>query len=487
MSKETQQAVSDAAVQLPKGKKRLVNFGDIMLCVSVACYGLVFATLCSNILEAADPVNGLSYVSLFSILSSIGITIMTPIGGKLGDMIGRKKVLMISGIICVIAGVAIAFVKSIPAIMILRCLIGFCQGTFVPSPYIFAGMVNDKKDVPKAMGQLAMALSIGGFAGSIVAGILTDAGLLTVAIIFPAVFLIAGLVCIGIGFPDMPGTGTANIDIPGIAALVVSLVCILIPLNFGPTWGWTNPLTLGLLVVGIIFVVVLVKVEAKAGDAAIIPLKLFKNPNYLAVLIVGGIYYAYRGAMDVYAPMGAQYIFVGGATMAGMLQFPRTIVTMIFPGICGAWAGKKSGNLPKAIALAGILSGIPMLIMGFASANANILMIYFIPLTITGLAECFRGVSIMPAAQRQLSLEDIGIGTALITFANSVVASFAAALYGLVYNTATAADVNNVEFITKGINNVFFTAGIVTMIGVVLTFVWLMPIFKKQEAEKTAA
>lgn len=486
MSKENQQTVSDAAVQLPKGKKKLVNFGDIMLCVSIACYGLVFSTLCSNILQGADPVNGLSYVSLFSILSSIGITIMTPIGGKLGDMLGRKKVLMVAGTICVIAGAAIAFVKSIPAILVLRCIVGFCQGAFVPSPYIFAGMVNDKKDVPKAMGMLAMALSIGGFGGSIVAGILTDAGLLTVAIIFPAIFLIAGLVCIGIGFPDMPGTGSANLDIPGIAALVVSLVCILIPLNFGPTWGWANPLTLGLLVVGIIFVVVLVKVEQKAASP-ILPLKLFKNSNYLAVLVIGGLYYAYRGAMDVYAPIGAQYIFVGGATMAGMLQFPRTIVTMVLPGICGAWVGKKSGNMGKAIALAGILSAVPMLIMGFAAPTASILLVYFVPLTITGLAESFRGVSVMSAAQAQLSLEDIGIGTSIVNFANSLVASIVAAVYGLVYNTATAADVNNVDLITKGCNHVFFTAGIITMVGVVLTFTWLMPLLKKQAEQKAAA
>lgn len=47
--------VNDAAVQLSGGKKKLVNFGNIMLCVSVACYGLVFVTLCSNILTAADP------------------------------------------------------------------------------------------------------------------------------------------------------------------------------------------------------------------------------------------------------------------------------------------------------------------------------------------------------------------------------------------------------------------------------------------------
>lgn len=169
--------------------------------------------------------------------------------------------------------------------------------------------------------------------------------------------------------------------------------------------------------------------------------------------------------------------------MAGSLQFPRTIVTMILPALLGAWVGKKKGNMPKAIAWAGILSAIPMLLMGFATDAMNIILIYFIPLTVTGVAECFRGVSIMSAAQAQLSVEDIGIGTALITFANSVVASFAAAIYGLVYNTALGTDVNNVEHITRGVNNVFLTAGIITLIATILAIVWVRPVLNKEKAE----
>jgi hypothetical protein len=54
-------------------------------------------------------------------------------------------------------------------------------------PYIIAGLINERKDVPKAMGMLATAIAVGGFGGSIIAGILTDMGLLKVAILMPAV------------------------------------------------------------------------------------------------------------------------------------------------------------------------------------------------------------------------------------------------------------------------------------------------------------
>ena len=80
---------STAVIQLPKGKKNLVQLGAICLTVSIACYGLALSTLITPILSNMDA---MGYVGLFSIFSSIGITIMTPIGGKLGDIFGRRRI-----------------------------------------------------------------------------------------------------------------------------------------------------------------------------------------------------------------------------------------------------------------------------------------------------------------------------------------------------------------------------------------------------------
>ena len=80
MSKEQQaQAQPQVAIPLPKAKKNLVQIGCICMMLSVAMYGLVFATLTAPILEKVDA---MGYVGLFSIVGAIGVSIMTPIGGK---------------------------------------------------------------------------------------------------------------------------------------------------------------------------------------------------------------------------------------------------------------------------------------------------------------------------------------------------------------------------------------------------------------------
>lgn len=471
-----------AVIQLPKGKKALVQLGAICLTVSIACYGLALSTLITPILSG---MNAMGYVGLFSIFSSLGITIMTPIGGKLGDIFGRKRIVVVAGIICVLCGVGIAFAPNLPLLMIYRFGVGFAQGAFMAAPYIIVGVINEKKDVPKAMGLLAMALSIGGFGGSIIAGILTDMGLLTAAILFPAIPLIAGIVLIGLFYPNDKSAAKQKIDTAGILLLVAALCGILLPLNYGASVGWTNPLILGGLVLGIVFTALLIRYESRI-EQPIIPVQMFRHKRYLAFVLVGFLCYFYRGAMDVYSPLGAINVMGTSTATAGSLQLPRTVVTMFLPVIAGAWVGKKKTNMWKAMAVATALSAFPMLAMGFTTPATSVLL-YFIALTVTGIAESYRGVSITPAAQGCLKPQDIGIGTALINFANSLAGSLAAATYGMIYGGFTAADPTNVANIQKGVNAVFLTAGGITLVGLVLVLFWIRPMLEKQAAEEPRA
>ena len=461
MANEQQQTQPQVAIPLPKGKKNAVQIGCICMMLSVAMYGLVFATLTSPILES---VNAMGYVSLFSIFAGMGVSIMTPIGGKLGDLIGRRNIVVIPGIICAVCGIAFAFVRSLVPLMILRLLIGFTQGAFTAAPYIIAGLINERKDVPKAMGMLATAIAVGGFGGSIIAGILTDMGLLKVAILMPAVPLILGVVLIGLNMPNVKREGKVSIDIPGIIALVVALAGILLALNFGSSIGWGNPAIIAGFVIGIVALVVLVKIEGKSAEP-LIPLKLFKNSQYTVLLIVGFICYFYQSAMKV---MGAP------TSAAGALQMPRTIITIFLPTIAGVWVGKKASNAWKAMVVGTLFVAVPMAVMGFTTPSTSII-IYFVALTITGIAESYRSVSITPSAQATLQPADMGVGTSLVNFVNSLANTIAATVFGVAYNLSTAADPTNVAYIQNGVNSVFRLAAIVAVIGLVLVIFVVRP------------
>ncbi len=458
------------AIPLPAAKKRAVQAGCVCMMLSVAMYGLVFATLTSPILES---VNAMGYVSLFTIFANLGICIMTPIGGKLGDLIGRRNIVVIPGVICAVAGCAFAFARSLVPLMALRLLIGFAQGAFTAAPYIIVGLINERKDVPKAMGMLATSIAVGGFGGSIVAGILTDMGLLTVAILMPAVPLLAGVLLIGLNLPNVKREGKAQIDTAGIFALVVALCGILLPLNFGSTAGWGHPAIIGGFVAGIAAAVVFVKIE-KAAAEPLIPLRLFGNQQYTLLLVIGFICYFYTTAMNTYAPIGAMKVLGASTSLAGSLQFPRTILTMVLPTVVGVWVGKNAQNAWKAMAVGTALVALPMLALGFTNAAMPI-AVYFAAITVTGVAESFRCVSITPTAQATLPPADMGVGTSLVNFVNSLANTIAAATFGVAYDLNTAADPTDTALIQNGVCAVFMVAALVTFVGFLLVVFVIRP------------
>ena len=476
---QTQTEIS-VAVPLPRGKKNAVQAGCICVMLSVAMSGLALSTLGASILES---VGALKYVSLFSILGAIGVSIMTPIGGKLGDLIGRRNIVVVSGIICAIAGTGIAFVHSVIPLMVLRLLIGLAQGTFTAAPYIIVGLINEKKDVPKAMGYLAAAIAIGGFGGSIIAGVLTDLGYLKLAILVPVIPLAAGILLIGLNLPNKQREEEVLVDGAGITALVVALVSSLLALYWAPTMGWTHPAVLAGFVIGILAIVALVKVEEKAAEP-VIPLPLFRNKEYTTLLIIGFLAYFYLAAMNTYIPILATRVLGTSTGLAGSLQMPRTIICMLLPAAAGAWVGKAEGNSWKAMAIATLLAAGPMAVLGFTTFRTSVFLIYSM-LALTGISEGFRAVSVTPAVQRTLPTEEIGIGTALVTFISSLSGSISSAIYGVAYAMNTVTDATNAENIRNGCNAVFRVATVVSLIGFLVVFFVFRPqtIVKEKKTE----
>ena len=277
--------------------------------------------------------------------------------------------------------------------------------------------------------------------------------------------------------PNQKREGKVVIDVPGIIALVIAICGILLALNFGSSLGWTHPAIIAGFIIGIAALVALIKIEEKAKEP-LIPLKLFKNSQYTVFLIVGFICYFYQNAMNIYAPIGAMKVMGTSTSMAGALQMPRTIITIFLPTIAGVWVGKKLANSWKAMAIGTLLAGIPMAVMGFTTPKTPIL-VYFIALTITGIAESYRSVSITACAQATLQPADMGVGTSLVNFVNSLSGTIASAVYGVAYDFNTVSDPTNVSNIQNGVNAVFWLAAIVSIIGFFIVIFAVKPKMKE--------
>lgn len=455
MEKENK-VVPTVAIPLSKTKKTLVTIGCICLMLSISFFGLSLAVIQGPLLET---MNGMQYFSTLTIFASLGLAILTPIGGKLGDLFGRRNIIVIAGIVGTICGIGMGIVNTVVPFMILRLILGAAQGAFTAAPYILICEIYEPKDVPKRMGLLSSSIAVGGFVGSVIAGILTDAGLLKLGIVFPVIPLIIGVLLIGFNLPNKKREEKAVIDVPGVILLALFLTSLLLSLNYAPKIGLANPIIIIGFIAAVILGFLLVKVEKKAVEP-IIPMNLFTNKRYRTLIIIGVIAYFYQEAMNMYAPLSVQKVMGQSATISGSLQFPRMILIMILPVIVGTWVSKKAGNAKKAMVVATGVVAASFLVMGFTTSSTPVI-VYFVALALTGVAESFRAVSITPSAQAALDPSEWGIGTSLLTFMNSLSLLFAAAIDGIVFDM----NKNNIQ---AGINGIFLITAVISIIGVLI-------------------
>ncbi len=442
-------------IPLTKGKKHAVIIGCICLMFSVTVFGVGFFVIQGPVLE---EMHASQYYSLLTILASLGLAVMTPIGGKLGDLFGRRNVVVIAGVICAACGIGMSIVHSIIPFAIFRLLLGAAQGAFTAAPYILMREINESKDVPKTMGYLASAIAVGSFGGGILLGGLADAGFLRFALMVPAIPLLIGVALIGFSLPNKKKE-KVEIDVSGIICLAVLLSGFCLAMNYGPIIGWGNLKVIAGFAVAAAAGIIFVKIEKKAKEP-IVPMYLFENRKFTTLLLVGFICYFYQTAMSAYVPLAVQDVMGVSATAAGSLQFPRTILTMVLPTIAGVWIGKKAANNWKAMAIATGLAALPFIPLGFTTASTPFL-VYVICIGITGIAESFRSVSVTPVAQSVLPQKDLGVGTSLVTFVNSLASLFAAAINGVIFGMSG----NQVQ---AGVNHIFRFTVVISLAGFLL-------------------
>ncbi len=443
------------AIPLPSNKKAAVHWGSVALMLSVSMFGLSLATLQEPILRQLDS---LGSFSLLSILSILGLAIMTPIGGKLGDLYGRRTLVLIAGAVSAICVIGMALVRSLLPFLLLRFLFGAAQGAFSSAPYILLREINKSDDLPKALGALASAVAAGGFLGSLIAGILSDLGYLAAAIAFPLLPLLLGIGLIAYGLPMQSGK-SVSLDFGGVAALTIGLSAALLALNSIPDRGFLDPLVLLGLGLGAAALLLLFFLEQKAKEP-LIPLRLFRNRQYRVLLALGFCLTFYTTAMNYYAPLAVMEGLGLGASVSGSLQLPRTILTLILPSFCGIWLSKAPRRSWQAMALSAALLSIAFLVLGLWSSS---LLLLYTMLALTGVAESFRAVSLMPAAQATLEIHDLGIGSSLLGFANSLSNLLASLFFGLVYD------------LSDSVSPVFLLAGVVSFLALALVFLFIRP------------
>jgi len=315
------------------GRRLLLATVGVML-------ALFLAALDQTIVGTALPrivaeLKGLEFYSWVLTAYLVTSTIMTPISGKLGDLFGRKPLLLTGMIGFVLASALCGQAQDMFQLVAFRGIQGVFGGVLFSS--VFASIAD--------LYSLARRGRIQGIGGGIfgIASVVgpTIGGFLTDNIGWRWVFYVnvpVGAIAIAVVILTMPRVRTVatwrDIDFLGAGVLSAGLAPLLVAFSITRDHEWGSPEVLGLFAFATLMLGVFYLIERRNAHP-IVPFELFKNRTFAVSVITGFLVAVGMFGSIVYVPLIYQGVLGIPATNSGLLITPMMVGLVLGSVITG--------------------------------------------------------------------------------------------------------------------------------------------------------
>ncbi len=199
------------------------------------------------------------------------------LGGRIGDMIGRKRALLI-GLVGFAAASAIGGASvDFTMLVIARTVQGAFGALLAPSVLaLLTTTFTDPSERGQAFGIYGAIAGAGGAIGLLLGGILTSYAswrwTLFVNLVFAAIAFTGGLLWLA----RDEGADHDPLDLPGLFLVAGGLFCLVFGFSHAETTSWSDPYTIGFLVAGVVLLAVFAYFETKV-KYPLLPPRVVRN------------------------------------------------------------------------------------------------------------------------------------------------------------------------------------------------------------------
>ncbi|MER0484759.1 MFS transporter [Streptomyces sp. Edi2] len=282
--------------------------------------------------------------------------VSTPIMGRLGDLYGKRRMLLTSLAVMVVGSLVCGFTSDLLTMIVGRALQGFAMGA-IP---LGIGIMRDelpRERLGSAMGLMSSSIGVGG-------GLALPAAALVAqhanwhALFFGAAGLgVLSMLLTFLVVPESAVRARGRFDVAGALGLSAGLVALLLPITKGSDWGWGSPTTLGLFGLAALILVLWGVMELRIADP-LVDLRTTARREVLltnlASITVGVAFYAISLVLPqlLQLPESTGYGLGRSMVVAGLCVAPLGLTMMFVAPLYARIAARRG---PKVSLLLGML------------------------------------------------------------------------------------------------------------------------------------
>ncbi|KQR91266.1 MAG: MFS transporter [Microbacterium ginsengisoli] len=362
--------------------------------------------------------------------------LVVPAFAKLGDMVGHKRMLLISTALTAAASAALPFTDSFPVFLAAWTLQGFYVVWLPLEIALIWSRTRGREGravlTARAAGLLVAALEIGAISGALIGGALVDALPLQLVLAIPAVAVVACFFVVLFGVRESPETTGGRLDTVGLVLISLALLSFTGGLSLLRINGPTDLFSWGVTLVGVALVVPFALWELRHHDP-LIDVRMFRSPALGPVFLTAGLFGV--SVLGSQAPLStfartdpAAAGFGLGTTgfqtslIIGIYLIAMIIGALLFPAI--------SRLVTPRVTLIGaaVLVGVGFLLfVPFHSAYASVVM----NMVVVGLGSGALVAALPAAAASAAPATQTGVATGLTNSVKTVGGAIASCAFGI--------------------------------------------------------
>lgn len=275
---------------------------------------------------------------------------LVALGGRLADIFNRVHLLIAGVAIFTIASATAGFAQDEVMILTSRAVQGLGAALMMPPSQTLALNAFAANERGKSMGIYAGVSSVFLSLGPLIGGGLTMVSWRWVFLINLPLGVLT-LLMVAKARPDGRVASAQRMDWPGVTTLVPGLVVIVLALMQATTWGWSSPLTIGLLAAGAALIVAFVLIELRASQP-LVELRLFANRNFSADTTVLALTFFGLMGITIFGAIYVQDMLGFSPIEAGLSMLPLTLPLLLFAPVSGRLYDRLG---PRALVTVGAL------------------------------------------------------------------------------------------------------------------------------------